>query len=158
MSDTDSEVGGATAESSAAYVGLPVALAPVLTPKGHMTGHWYRYFQSLWLKTSSGLPAAITLGSLMTQQNHTAAQLANTTVTAGGASTSAAAANAAVTAETERSIAAEDNLQTQINSLAQAVDGLTISGTTGSPPAGSPVNSLQVTHGGVNYLIPLYAA
>jgi hypothetical protein len=151
-----SGTGGSSSNIGAAYAGLPVAMSQVLMPTGRMQGHWYRFFQTLWQKNFAGIPNDITMGTLQLQANHNAAQTAIAQDTANTAGTSAGAANAAVAAETERSIAAENNLQGQITVLATHLGQLQVGGV-GAAPTGVPVAGLNVTIAGVNYVIPLYA-
>lgn len=95
------------------YQGIPQAMTAVLTPGGTMTDLWYRFFQSLWLQISSGVPNTTTLGGV-------SAAVGQAQADATAAQNTANQAIADVQAEATARAAADTNLQNQIDGITGA--------------------------------------
>lgn len=91
------------AVNPAQYQGMPAALTQIVTPNGTLTSVWFRFFQSLWQRTTSGVASDVTLQGV-----------ADDVQVAQGTANNALDA---VTAETQRATAAEANLQAQLSNL-----------------------------------------
>lgn len=139
-----------------AFQGLPVVHSEFVDQNNHITGPWYRFMLTTWQKIGAGVSNDVTLGTLQLQANHNETLANQAQTSANGAQGSADTNSAAIEAETQRSIAAENTLQVEITSLANQIDGLSVVGVAGVP-TGTPVASLAITHDGTSYLIPLYA-
>jgi len=111
--------------------GFPQSQSRVTEPDGSFTKQWLRYFQFLWLKTSAGTTsAAVNLGTVNQGVNqntneilHANQQISQALVSSGQALATIATVQQDVAAETNRAVAAEANLQNQINAInAQIAD------------------------------------
>lgn len=117
-----------------------------------MNEAWYRFFQMIWLKNSSGISNDITLASVAD-----AAETAQ--LSADAAQTTATNAANAVTAETNARIAADNNLQTQItdnNNNTNARFGAVNSFGNTTATVGAQAGWINVTINGVLYAMPVY--
>ena len=85
------------------FQAMPQSGTPIVTPTGNASDPWYRFFLTLWRQVSSGTTTDITL-----QTVHSVAT---------GAQQTADNAQNDVIAETQRAVAAEGNLQGQINTF-----------------------------------------
>lgn len=141
-----------SAVQGALYQGLPAAISQVISAGGVMNEAWYRFFQMVWLKNSSGIANDVTLASVAD-----AAETAQ--LSADQAQSTATNAANAVQAETNRAIAAEAGLQTQITNNNNYVNGRfgsvdSFGGTTSV--AGAQAGWINVTINGTNYVMPVY--
>lgn len=137
---------------SALFQALPAAISQVISAGGVMNEAWYRFFQMIWLKNSSGISNDVTLASVAD-----AAQTAQ--LTADAAQTTATNAANAVVAETNARIAADNSLQGQITSNNNALNARfgavnSFGNTTGA--AGAQAGWVQVTINGTAYVMPVY--
>lgn len=141
-----------SASGGALFQALPAAISQVISPGGVMNEAWYRFFQMIWLKNSSGISNDVTLASVADAAE--TAQLA-----ADAAQTTATNAANAVTAETNARIAADDNLQTQItnnnNALNARFGSVNSFGSTAAG-AGAQAGWINVTINGTAYVMPVY--
>lgn len=138
--------------ASALFQALPAAISQVLGSDGTMKEAWYRFFQMIWLKNSSGISNDVTLASVANSAE--TAQL-----TADAAQTTATNAANAVQAETDRAVAAEANLQVQINNNNGAVNarfGAVNSFGNTTSTVGAQAGWINVTVNGTVYVMPLY--
>lgn len=141
-----------SSSASALFQALPAAISQVISPGGVMNEAWYRFFQMIWLKNSSGISNDVTLASVAD-----AAETAQ--LSADAAQTTATNAANAVQAETNRAIAAEANLQTQItnnNSATNARFGAVNSFGNTTATVGAQAGWINVTVNGTAYVMPLY--
>jgi hypothetical protein len=146
-----------SAQASPLYQGLPQAMSQVIAPGGTMNEIWYRFFQMMWMKTSSGISNDITLASV--------ADTAQTALdTANNAQSDATVAQNMVQAETERAEGVETNLQGQIttnaNNIASESNRWGQANNFGNTVGGSPgalQGYINFWANGINYAIQLYA-
>lgn len=137
---------------SALFQALPAAISQVIGVGGVMNEAWYRFFQMIWLKNSSGISNDVTLASVAD-----AAQTAQ--LTADAAQTTATNAANAVTAETNARIAADNNLQGQIttnNNNTNARFGAVNSFGNTTATVGAQAGWINVTINGTLYAMPVY--
>jgi hypothetical protein len=162
-----------TLHNSAAYMGMPIVQAPVLTAGGHFTDYWQRFLVNIWQRVATGpvnaqgtpvgVPSNINVQSLQTATTQLQTSLTST--------------NQNLEQANQRAVNAETNLQTNltytntalgntntaltttnanVTALNTRLGGLTV-GAGVAAPTTAPTAGLQVTINGVAYVLPLYS-